>query len=48
MIPILLALGATGALLELRRLTGRETDSPPDLQSLRENETRLKRLVQVL
>ncbi|KAK9791617.1 hypothetical protein WJX73_000124 [Symbiochloris irregularis] len=51
MLPILVALGATGALLELRRLVSRPEAEPladADVQSLRENEHRLKQLLQEL
>lgn len=50
MLPILVALGATGALLELRRLVSRpeaELLADADVQSLRENEQRLKQVLQV-
>lgn len=46
MLPILLVLGATGALLEFKRLVGR----PPkdgDLSRLQQSEERLKRVLQV-
>ena len=46
MIPVLLALGATGAVLELRRLVQRGPDLPTDVQTLRDNEQRLKRVLQ--
>lgn len=45
MIPVLLALGATGAVLELRRALRAPA---PDIEALQENELRLKRLLQVL
>ena len=47
MIPVLLALGATGAVLELRRFVQRSPDLPVDVQSLQENELRLRRVLQV-
>ena len=50
MIPVLLALGATGALLELRRFVHKEGDQSDDasVQVLRENEQRLESLLQVV
>lgn len=49
MLPILVALGATGALLELRRLVSKDSEpiADADVQSLRENEERLRQLLQV-
>ncbi len=47
MLPILLVLGATGALLEIKRLVHR----PPqegDLYRLQQSEEKLKRVLQVL
>ena len=46
MLPLLLALGATGAVLELRRLVSRGHELPTDVQSLQESELKLKQLLQ--